>query len=207
MLGALNSGPPAPIFYFLLAAFSRMSKEVSMLMNSHEQYGVITRLLHWIVFILVAGMLLGGVLLTILPAGSLRSVVVSGHKSAGAAILFLMLMRLAWRSFNPNPQPLGANPLVNYLAHLLHIMLYILLILQPLSGILMSQAYGYPVTVFGLFTLPPLIWQSPSWGSFFGDVHAVNARILVIAIGLHAAAALKHHYLDGDRTLLRMLKG
>jgi len=176
-------------------------------MNTADRYGWVARLLHWLIFILAAGMICGGMLLSLLPSGAIRSFAISGHKSVGAIILFLMLVRLVWRNTNSSPQPLSERPLFNYIAHLLHIVLYILLILQPLSGILMSQAYGYPVVVFGLFTLPPLVWQSPSMGSLFSEVHSVTAAIVVIAVAVHAAAALKHHYIDGDRTLIRMLKG
>ena len=97
--------------------------------------------------------------------------------------------------------------MLNYIAHVLHVCLYILLLLQPLSGILMSQAYGYPVVVFGWFELPPLIWQSPLLGNFFREVHGVVAVLLMVAIVIHIAAGLKHHFIDRDRTLMRMLKG
>ena len=142
-----------------------------------------------------------------MPSGAFKSYIVAAHKSVGVTILFLMLLRLIWRSINPSPRFLGVNPVLNYVAHTLHIVLYILVFLQPLSGILMSQAHGYPVPVFGMFELPRLIWQSPSLGSFFGQVHGVTAVVLSVAIGLHAAAALKHHFIDGDRTLMRMVKG
>ena len=178
-----------------------------MWMNSHDQYGWIARLLHWLVFILVVGMLLGGVLLSVLPAGGFRGVVVGLHKSVGVLVLLLMIARLLWRRFNPRPVDLEAVPLFRYLAHVLHIGLYTLLFVQPLSGIFMSQAFGYPVSVFGLFSLPPLIWQSPGLGTVFRDIHGATAGVLTVAILIHAAAALKHHFIDQDRTLLRMLKG
>ena len=178
-----------------------------MLMNTRDQYGLVARLLHWLIFALVMGMLMGGCLLSWLPSGGLKAFVVTGHKSFGLILLVLMLVRLLWRSTNPSPQFLGANPVLNYIAHTLHIVLYILAILQPLTGILMSQAYGYPVSVFGAFELPSLIWQSPSLGSFFSQVHGVTAVLLVVGVAIHAAAALKHHFLDGDRTLMRMIKG
>jgi cytochrome b561 len=178
-----------------------------MFTNTPDQYGLIARVLHWLVFLLVAGMLIGGALLNLLPSGSVKSALIAGHKSVGVIVLILMLARLAWRSVNPAPQPLGREPVLIYIAHLLHIVLYSLLIIQPLAGILMSQAYGYPVSVFGLFRLPSLIWQSPSLGAFFGEVHTVTAVLLTIAVLVHAAAALKHHYVDQDRTLMRMLHG
>jgi cytochrome b561 len=178
-----------------------------MFMNTRDQYGLVARVLHWLVFLLVAVMLMGGALQNLLPSGSVKSFIIAGHKSAGVIVLLLMLARLAWRSANPSPQPLGRQPVFNTVAHLLHVVLYTLLIIQPLAGILMSQAYGYPVGVFGLFHLPPLIWQSPSLGAFFNEVHTVTAVLLTIAVLAHAAAALKHHFIDQDRTLMRMLHG
>ncbi len=178
-----------------------------MWMNTDDHYGLVTRVLHWLIAVLVAGMLAGGVALSLLPDGGLRSLVIAGHKSVGVLVLLLMLTRVAWRSANPSPRPLGANPVFNYFAHVLHVVLYVLLIVQPLSGILMSQAFGYPVVAFGLLTLPPLVWPSASLGSVFNHVHTATAIWLAVTVGLHTAAALKHHYIDGDRTLMRMLTG
>lgn len=178
-----------------------------MLMNTQAQYGLVARALHWLTAVLVLGMLMGGKVAAMLPSGGFRSIVVAGHKSIGVAILVVTIGRLLWRRFNPRPQFLSPNPLFNYLAHVLHVVLYILLIVQPLTGILMSQAHGYPVTVFGMFTLPPLVWQSASLGGVLRDIHGVSALLLILGILLHVAAALKHHFLDRDRTLMRMIKG
>jgi len=109
-----------------------------MLMNTRDQYGLIARLLHWLIFILVVGVLAGGSALSLLPSGGVKAFVVAGHKSVGVIVLLLIVFRLLWRCANPRPQFLGTNPVLNYCAHLLHIVLYILLILQPLAGILIS---------------------------------------------------------------------
>lgn len=178
-----------------------------MLMNTRDGYGLITRLLHWLIFALVIGNLSGGILLSLLPPGVFRAFLVTAHKSTGVVISLLMIGRLLWRVCNPQPRDLGEIAVLNYVARVLHIWLYALLLLQPLSGILMSQAYGYPVVVFGIVTLPPLIWNSPPLASVFGEIHAVTSVVLALAITVHAAAALKHHFIDRDRTLMRMLKG
>jgi cytochrome b561 len=178
-----------------------------MFTNTQDRYGLIARLLHWLIAALVIGMLAGGSLLSFLPPGGFKGLAVATHKSIGVLIFLLMIARLLWRCFNIQPRDLGNIPVLNYIAHVLHIGLYILLILQPLSGILMSQSHGYPVVVFGWFELPPLVWHSPSLGSFFREVHGVTAAFLTVAVGIHVAAALKHHFLDRDRTLVRMLKG
>lgn len=179
-----------------------------MLKNTHDRYGLIARLLHWTVAVLVVGMLLGGIVLLVLPSGGFKNLVGALHKSTGVIILLLMLIRLAWRMANPRPRDLNpATPGLNVIAHLLHVCLYVLLLIQPLAGILMSQAYGYPVVVFGLFELPPIVWQSPSLGRFFLDVHRVTAVWITIAVAVHVGAALKHHFVDRNRTLMRMVKG
>ncbi len=178
-----------------------------MYFNTRDTYGLIARILHWLIFLLVAGMLIGGFALSYLPSNGFKSFVISIHKSTGFIILLLMIARLSWRIYNPQPRPLGDSLVLNYAAHVLHIVLYILLFLQPLAGILMSQSYGYPVSVFGLFELPPIIWKSPLLANFFNKVHTVTGILLTVAIIIHAAAALKHHYIDRNRILIRMLKG
>ena len=178
-----------------------------MFMNTQDHYGLIARLLHWLIAALAIGMLVGGGLLSILPSGGFKAVAITGHKSIGVVIFLLMIGRIAWRLTNPQPRDLGNIPVLNYIARLVHIFLYVLLLLQPLVGILMSQAYGYPVSVFGIFTLPPLVWQSPSLGNVFREAHGVTAVLLAAFIVIHVSAALKHHFFDRDRTLMRMLKG
>ncbi len=178
-----------------------------MYFNTRDSYGLIARILHWLIFILVAGMLVGGFSLSYLPSNGIKSFVISIHKSIGVIILLLMIARLSWRFYNPLPRDLGENLVLNYVAHVLHIVLYILLFLQPLVGILMSQAHGYPVSVFGIFELPQIMWKSELLANFFNRVHTVIGVLLTVSISIHAAAALKHHYIDRNRILIRMLKG
>jgi len=71
----------------------------------------------------------------------------------------------------------------------------------------MSQAYGYPVVVFGWIEMPALVWHSPPPVANFSQIHSIPAMILVTVIVVRTAAGLKHHDIDGDRTLLRMLNG
>jgi cytochrome b561 len=176
-------------------------------MNTRHQYGIISRGLHWLIAILVLGMLFAGVTLDLLPDGAVKGFAISLHKSFGVVVGLLMGMRLVWRIYNPRPMPLSRHALENYLADVVHVFLYTLLFLQPLVGILMSQAFGFPVKVFGLFTLPTMVWQSPQLGRFFLECHAVIAVVLTLTIVVHVGAALKHHFMDRDRTLLRMLLG
>jgi len=178
-----------------------------MIKDTVESFGGISRLFHWVVALMVLGMLMGGLILDILPGGGFRSLIVGLHKSTGVTILLLTALRLGWRYVNPRPRDLGANALENQLGRLMHIFLYVLLFLQPTFGILMSQSFGSPVRVFGLFTLPTIVGRSDAVGSVFHQMHTVTALLLAICVGIHIAAAVKHHYIDRDRTLLRMISG
>jgi cytochrome b561 len=178
-----------------------------MLMNTRDQFGFIARLLHWLIAALVIGLLVVGTTLLFLPSGVIKNFVINMHKSFGVILLALMIVRLIWRIANPQPRDLSDSPVFNYIARLVHVVLYVLLFLQPLVGILMSQAFGYPVAVFGLFSLPRLVWHSKSLGSFLLQVHGVVAVLLAAIILVHVAAALKHHFIDRNRTLMRMIEG
>ena len=178
-----------------------------MYKNTDESFGLVSRLFHWVIFLMVVGMLIGGAVLEDLPRGTFKSLIMGLHKSTGVVILLIMVLRLWWKYVNPKPRDLGPSAFENQLGRLMHIFLYILLILQPLFGILMSQAFGSPVKVFGLFTLPTLMPKSPGAGSVFSEMHSVTALVLAICVVIHAAAAVKHHYIDRDRTLMRMIFG
>jgi cytochrome b561 len=86
----------------------------------------------------------------------------------------------------------------------MHWVLYVLMFAQPLSGILMSQAAGHPVSAFGLFELPVLLDKDPSLAQFFRGVHGAVWILLVVAVVGHAGAALHHHFIRKDDVLKKM---
>ncbi|WP_373498282.1 cytochrome b [Desulfococcus sp.] len=178
-----------------------------MVKDTVDSFSLVSRLFHWVIALMVVGMLLGGLFVGFLPRGAFKSLVVDLHRSTGFVILVLMALRLWWRSVNPRPKDLGPNAFENQIGRLMHIFLYILVFLQPLFGILMSQAFGSQVSVFGLFTLPAVLPKNPAVGSVFSQMHSITALLLAISVAIHAAAALKHHYIDRDRTLVRMISG
>jgi cytochrome b561 len=95
----------------------------------------------------------------------------------------------------------------NKLGHTMHIFLYILLLSQPTIGILMSQSFGYPVYPFGLFKVPTFIRDNISLGKILLEIHETIWVVLGISVAVHAAAALKHHFIEKNRTLVRMIFG
>ena len=130
------------------------------------------------------------------------------HKSIGILLVALVLLRLAWRWINPHPAATpGHKPWEKRLASVVHALLYALLLIVPLSGYLISTADGRPISVFGWFEIPALI---PAMGNNQADIaglwHFWLGTLLVSLAGLHALGALKHHFIDRDSTLSRMLQ-
>ena len=177
-----------------------------LLRNSQEKYGAIAKCLHWVMALAILIMLVVGFIMTGLPISPDKFRVYGIHKSLGALILIAAFLRLFWRFINIVP-PLPADmPAWQKLgAHGSHIALYIVMFVMPLSGWLMSSAAGFPVSVFGWFVLPNLIAPSNELRLFFAEVHDVLAYVIIALVSLHILAALKHHFIDKDTILRRML--
>jgi cytochrome b561 len=178
-----------------------------MLKNTTDSFGLIARLFHWVIFFLVIGVMIGGNIAADMPDGPDKAQWLGLHKSFGVTILALALLRMLWRLISPRPRDLGTSRIQNQLAHSLHLFLYSLLLAQPAVGILMSQAFGVPVSPFGLFTVPAFTGENVRTGKTLLEIHETLWVVLAISVGIHAAAALKHHFIEKDRTLLRMILG
>lgn len=140
-------------------------------------------------------------------AGPEKSAIMANHKALGITILILTLLRLAWR-FVKRPPPLASTlkPWEAGLAKTVHLLFYVLLIGLPLGGWLANSFFGQGVNVFGLFTLPALpVGQNPDTGEGIFEVHATLGTVMLVLIALHVLGALKHHFLDKDGNIYRML--
>ena len=117
-----------------------------------------------------------------------------------------MLFRLIWNLLNKRPQPLpGNNPLEGKIARKVHFVLYILLFAVMLSGYLISTADGRPIEIFAMFNIPATLTGLEKQEDIAGLVHLILAIILISLSSFHALAALKHHFINQDKTLIRIL--
>lgn len=174
--------------------------------NTTASYGNIAKGLHWLMAILVISMLAVGLYMEGLDLSPQKLLLYGWHKSFGALILILAILRLTWRLSNPTPALPHTLPTLQHIAaHGVHALLYVLLFLMPLTGWLMSSAAGFPVSFFGLFTLPNLIEANKEWRMFFGDAHEILAFSLIALLVAHVGAALLHHFYYKDTILKRML--
>lgn len=179
------------------------------LRNSPSSYGAITIGLHWITVALVALAWLLGTFGDDLPRGAARSGGMLVHISAGLAVLGLLVLRIPWRLFD-RPLPLEATLLGAWLgvaAKLTHLTLYALLVATPIAGIVLQFARGDALPIFGIVDIASPWVRDRAFASAVKEIHETLANVLIIAAGLHAAAALAHHWILRDRTLARMLPG
>lgn len=178
------------------------------LKNDAQRYGALAQGLHWVIAALVVGMFLVGWYMEGLPLSPDKIKIYNLHKSFGVMILALMTLRLIWRLISPAP-PLPANMPGHERAAATasHALLYLLILTQPMVGILHSNAANFPVVVFGLFTLPALTGPSEALKNALGAAHFWIAWAILGLVCLHVSAALRHHFLLKDDILRRMLPG
>jgi cytochrome b561 len=188
---------------FIAPASGRNELEQAM----NFRYGPWARTFHWTIAILAFFMLALGAYMTkgIAPDDPIRGQLYSLHKATGALILFLVLIRLLVR-FNNEPPVLDDQPaLIRIGSRLNHYALYLMLIAQPLVGILFSQAADRPVSFYGLFNLPTLIGPQPKpVVENLAAAHQIGAGILVLLITIHIAGALYHWLIKHDTVMRRM---
>ena len=174
--------------------------------NNSQTWGSLSIGLHWLSFILILSLAILGLIMTELANGPLKIQIYALHKSVGLTVLALTSIRLLWRLFSATPEIIANTPTwQKWIAKLTHGLLYVLLFAMPISGWLYNSAAGFPLKYFGLFKLPKLSGYDPQLKQLAGDAHETFFYILTLLMLMHAGAALKHHYLDKDNTLTRML--
>ena len=126
------------------------------------------------------------------------------HKSIGICLGFLILWRLGWRVTHSVPAPpIGNTEFQNKLSQWVHRLLYVCMVILPLSGFMGSSFSAYPVKFFGL-PLPKLWEPSPEGKELFSTIHEVTAFLMMIVIILHISAAVWHQWVKRDGLLSRM---
>lgn len=173
--------------------------------NTHDSYGRVSIALHWLVAIAVPGLFVLGLWMVELDYyHSWYRRAPELHKSVGVLLFGVALLRLSWRYGNPRPHPVG-SAWQGKLGALVHRLLELLLFAALLSGYLISTADGRAVDVFGLFSVPATLSGLPNQADLAGEIHELLAFALIGLASIHALAALKHHFIDHDATLRRML--
>ncbi len=189
-----------------------------MIRNTPKTYGAVTKTFHWLTVLLI---------LTLIPLGIIangmayetseqlaqKAWLFSLHKTLGITVFFVAILRILWAWVGPRPGLLNANkPIESWLAQTVHWLLYASLVLVPLTGwIHHSATVGFAPIWAPISTLVgqslPFVPKSEAIAHVFASLHIIFERVLVVSFLLHVAGALKHHFIDKDLTLKRMLPG
>jgi cytochrome b561 len=161
--------------------------------------------LHWLTLALIATGFTLGRWMVDLPIAPQTLRVYAYHKWIGITVFLVTLVRLAWRLAHPVPPPAGLPAWQRRAAVASHVSLYVLMLAIPLSGWIYSSASGVQVVYLGVIALPNLVAKDNALAAVLKSVHfALNFTLLALVL-VHAGAALRHHFVERDRVLLRML--
>jgi cytochrome b561 len=175
------------------------------LRSDERRWGAAAKLFHWLtaLLIIIAGVI--GLLMGDMKPSMSKINVFALHKSIGLTVLALFALRLLWRLIDRRPRDEPAPRWQQWAAHATHGVLYLLIAAIPLSGWLFNSLSGYPLQWFKQFNVPALAAKNDAAAELALDVHEYLFWTLVVVLAFHVAAALKHHLLDRDNVLRRML--
>ena len=175
-------------------------------MHTKTIYDPMARGLHWLMAVVIIALIGVGLVMSDLERDDpLKWQLYANHKAIGMIALVLIGIRILWRAHSRPPKPLPSqSPLEQWVAHLVHLALYFVMVAMPVSGYIMSSAGGHAISIFGLFNVPLLVGKNEAIGHLAKEVHEVAGNVLIGAIVLHFVGALKHHFIDKDATISRM---
>lgn len=170
-----------------------------------RSYGPLAKFLHWFALALLTVQLGIGWIMPHIKRDTLNEGWVAWHLLIGIALLFLFVARYLWRLMHPVAFHASLSLWQNRLAHATHLTLYALVIVNTLLGWSAAGFRGWSVSLLGIFPLPALAEKGTSWAHTAGDIHITLVYVLLGLVGIHAVAALHHHFILRDGILQRML--
>ena len=175
--------------------------------NTTKHYGWVSIILHWLVALSVFSLFgLGFYMVDLDYYSTWYQTAPDLHKSIGICLFAVMILRVLWRNIQPTPEHLLSHSMLERrIGHITHISLYIIFFLICMSGYLITTADGRGIEVFGLFVVPSLGEFIQNQEDIAGSIHEWLAYSIIALSCLHALGALKHHFIDKDATLKRML--
>ncbi len=173
--------------------------------NTENRFGTIAIILHWLLAILMLGLLALGLYMVRLPISIQKLQYFGWHKEFGILVLMLVTVRFTWRLRNRVPSLAGLEKWEITAAHAVHWAFYFFMFSLPITGWLITSSAGLPVSFFGWFTLPNLVTANEANRILYSSIHEWLSYALIVTFCLHTGAALKHHFINKDQILRRML--
>jgi cytochrome b561 len=174
--------------------------------GDYLRYGAVTIALHWLVVALIISSWALGLYMVDLPLSPQKLKYISWHKWLGVTIFLTALWRVVWRFTHPAPPPPDSMPSWQRVAMgVSHLLLYLLVIVIPLTGWLFSSASGVPTVYLGWVQIPDVVANDKLFAEQLRQAHVSLNVMLSVIVCIHVVAALKHHFFDRDDVLVRML--
>lgn len=174
--------------------------------NTENHYGIVAILLHWLMALLIIGLIIFGIYMVRIPISLQKLKLYGWHKEFGFLVLFLGIFRLIWRMGNLIPKlPAHIPKWQQHAARAAHWMFYGFIVVMPITGWLITSAAGLPASFFGWFLLPNLILPNKAMMPFYIFIHQWLGYLMAALIVLHTSAALRHHFIDKDQVLKGIL--
>lgn len=178
-----------------------------LLRNNLQQFGIVAKLTHWVIALLILGLIwLGWYMMGLTYYDPWYHDSLTAHRALGLIVLVLALFKMVWMRVSPTPQPLPT--LADWqrrASKLVHWTLIASMFVVPVSGYLISTSEGAAVPMFDWFDVPAVLSVDESTRDAAIDIHYYVAYAVLIVAFFHAAAAIKHQFVDNDGTLKRML--
>lgn len=176
-----------------------------LIKNTENRYGAFAIVLHWLMAALIILLIAIGLYMTRIPVSLEKLKLYGWHKEWGLLALMLVMLRIVWRIGNITPS-LSSLPLWEKLvARSVHWAFYGFMLAIPVTGWLLTSAAGLPPSFFGLWVLPSLVSPNPHLQNLFTEIHKWLSYGLIFTFCGHVGAALKHHFINKDDILRRIL--
>ena len=176
-------------------------------MSSQPRYAAVSRWLHWLTALLIAVIIPLGLWIKYFePANeAFKLRLYNIHESLGVIVFAIVLIRVVNRYLNP-PPPLPADTpsVIRFAAHVNHIGLYALLIFMPITGFLATNAWGFPLSVFGVLPMPVPLGKNEEIAKVLSFLHWCGALTIILLITAHLAGVIYHTFIRRDGLLQRM---
>ena len=178
-----------------------------LIKNTLSRFGLFSKLLHWAIALLILGLIwLGWYMVDLTYYDRWYNASLHYHKSLGILALALALFKIGWQWHTPAPGPVaGLKTWEKTGAKLMHYVLWGMMLLIPVTGYLISTSAGKPIQLFNWFAIPAIVDVDEELRELAIDVHFYLAYATLFLAAGHAGAALKHHFINRDDTLKRML--
>ena len=176
------------------------------IMNTQDNFGVVAKLLHWIIGVMIITLLCVGFYMTDLVNSAEKFQIYAIHKSFGTIVLDLVVLRMIWRFLNRSPMLPDTVPYLHKIGYKINIFfMYLCMLTMPISGILMTLYFGMDVMVFNIHVIDHFA-ANENIAHIFRMIHSYTAILFSLIILGHIAFALYHHFIKKDSLLVRIIK-